>query len=122
MNADRIQAARRRFLGSRLWEQTERKGDDANAAIVVSSYDIEPSASLDLTLGDLRALKADLESNDAASFKAERDALKEQVAALLPACRAAADLIDKLENEWMHTTPEGQMVRAALAKVEGTSE
>lgn len=53
-----IQEARRKFLGSRLWGQLEGVEDEADASITIH---IEHGHSFDLTLGDLRALKTDLE-------------------------------------------------------------
>lgn len=38
--------------------------------------------------------------------------------ALMEACKAAGALIARLEDSWCYTTPEGQQLRAALAKAE----
>lgn len=40
---------------------------------------------------------------------------------LLAACEAAAALIDRLEASWMHTTEEGQLLRAAIGKARSPS-
>lgn len=41
---------------------------------------------------------------------------------LIKASKATHALIDRLENEWYHTTEEGQQLRAALAKAGVTGE
>ena len=41
------------------------------------------------------------------------------IADLLAACEVAHALIARLEDECMHTTPEGQQLRAAISKARG---
>lgn len=65
MNNEQIQAARRKFLGSRLWQHAENLPDDVPVDIEIV---MRNGYTLSLTLGELRALRTDLEQNYAPSF------------------------------------------------------
>lgn len=105
MSNERIEQARRIFLGSRLWQFLDDIEDNAPVRIVVS---VKNGYAINLTLGDLRALRSELEANDTTE--------------LLQACEAAHELINRLEDEWMHTHPVGQQLRATIAKYRGQHE
>jgi hypothetical protein len=97
MTKEQIQEARRKFLGTRLWQQLEDVEDGAPCFIEI---DVENGYRLELTLGDLRALKADLERNDASD--------------LLAACGLAAEYLTTIAHNPDHLVL--RQLRAAIAK------
>lgn len=92
ITAEQIQKARSKFLASRLWQGTADTGDDAPIKIVVGAKN---GYTLHMTLGDLRALKANL-SNDAERLRKENAFLREWLRGELTI--ADADIDQELER------------------------
>lgn len=99
-----IQESRCKFLGSRFWQDTQDLADDERATVAMRWR--TPSIA-DFALGDLRALKADLERNGAAELLAACEqahrALLERVPGSVPggeeACEALRQAIATARGE-----------------------